>query len=157
MADAVGAANPESLRRETARVRRRRDDLSIAISALVAALLALPLAQSSWHGPEVSSVLAIAATAMLAGQRWAIAVIVIAELLLVPTVWPRAFLGDADTFTRVAALGSMFAIVPGLLAMKRGAAALVLVSGWRRTSKTCRRAYAVLIALGAIASLLPIL
>ena len=90
MADVVAQTHPATARRETARLRRRQGDLWIAISALAAALLALPLAQSSWHGPEVSSVLAIAATAMFAGQRWAIAVIVIAELLLVPTVWPRA-------------------------------------------------------------------
>ncbi len=153
----MSAPAPVRARRESARLRRRSGDLGIAISALVAALLALPLAQSSWHGPEVASVLAIAATAMLAGQRWAIAVIVIAELMLVPTVWPRAFLDGAETFTRVAALGSLLAIIPGVLAMKRGAAALVLVSGWRRTSRTCRRAHIVLIALGLFASMLPVL
>lgn len=143
--------------RETARARRRIGDLSIAVSAMIAALLALPLAQSSWHGPEVASVLAIAATAMFAGQRWAIAVIVIAQLLLLPTVWPRALSGDADQFTRFAALGSLLAIVPGLLATKRAAAALVLLTGWQRTRRSCRRAYAVMIAIGAIATLLPIL
>jgi hypothetical protein len=155
MAEA-SAVSPPRPRRETARLRRRRDDLWIAISALAAALLALPLAQSSWHGPEVSSVLAIAATAMFAGQRWAIAVIVIAELLLVPTVWPRAFLGEADAFTRVAAFGSLVALVPGVLAMRRAAAALVLVTGWRRTSEVCRRCHIVLVVLGFILSLLPI-
>jgi hypothetical protein len=127
------------------------------MSALVAAMFALPLAQSSWHGPEVASVLAIAATAMLAGQRWAIAVIVIAELLLIPTVWPRAFLPDAEALTRVAAFSSLVAVVPGVLASKRAAAALVLVTGWRRTSRTCRRFHAVLIAIGLIATSLPIL
>lgn len=157
MADAVGMASVARARRETARIRRRTSDLWIAISALAAALLALPLAQSSWHGPEVSSVLAIAAVAMFAGQRWAIAVIVIAELLLVPTVWPRAFLGSADTFTRFAALGSLLAMIPGVLATKRGAAALVLVGGWQRTSRICRRAHLMLLVIGAIAALLPIL
>jgi len=144
-------------RRATALARRRTSDLWIAITALVAALLALPLAQSSWHGPEVASVLAIAATAMFAGQRWAIAVIVIAELMLLPTVWPRAFLGGADPATRIAALGSLLAIIPGVLATKRGAAALVLISGWRRTSRTCRRAHAALMVLGAIVAMLPMI
>ena len=129
----------------------------MAVTALVAAMLALPLAQSSWHGPEVAAVLAIAATSMLAGQRWAIAVIVIAELLLIPTVWPRAFLAEADTFTRVAAFGSLVTLVPGLLAMRRAAAALVLVTGWRRTRVTCRRFHAALIVIGLIATFLPIL
>lgn len=159
MSDAVGSVAPtgQRIRRETALQKRRRDDLWVAISALGAALMALPLAPSSWHGPEVSATLAIAATAMFAGQRWAIAVIVLAELLLLPTVWPRAFLTSSDVVTRVAALGSVIAIVPGVLAMRRAAAALVLVSGWRRTSATCRRAHAVLVAIGVIAGMLPIL
>jgi hypothetical protein len=153
----VSARAPVRAPRETALARRRTSDLWIAISALVAALLALPLAQSSWHGPEVASVLAIAATAMFAGQRWAIAVIVIAELLLLPTVWPRAFLGDADPSTRVAALGSLLAIIPGVLATKRGAAALVLISGWQRTRRTCRRAHAAMMVVGAIVAMLPMI
>jgi hypothetical protein len=155
--DAVHSATPMRARRETARLRRRRDDLLIAITALAAALLTLPFAQTSWHGPEVSSVLAIAATAMLAGQRWAIAVIVIAQLLLLPTMWPRALLADADALTRVVALGSLVAMVPGVLAMRRAAAALVLVTGWERTSRTCRRCHVALIAMGFVAATLPLL
>jgi hypothetical protein len=156
--DAVhSSATPIRARRETARLRRRRDDLWIACTALVAALLALPSAQGSWHGPEVSSVLAISATAMLAGQRWAIAVVVIAQLLLLPTMWPRALLADADALTRVVALGSLIAMVPGVLAMRRAAAALVLVTGWERTSRTCRRCHLALLAMGLVVSTLPIL
>jgi hypothetical protein len=159
MADAVGSVAPaeQQARRETSLQKRRRDDLWLAISALGAALMALPLAPSSWHGPEVSATLAIAATAMFAGQRWSIAVIVLAELLLLPTVWPRAFLSSSDVIVRVAALGSVIAIVPGLLSIRRAAAALVLVSGWQRTSRTCRRAHAVLVAIGVVAGMLPIL
>ncbi len=155
MGDVVGSA-ARALRHETARVRRRRD-VWIGASALVAAMLALPFAQSSWHGPEVAAVLAVAATAMLAGQRWAIAVIVIAEMLLVSTVWPRAFLADADLVTRLAALGSLVAIVPGILAMRRAAAALVLVTGRPRTQKTCRRFHAMLVAIGLVATVVPML
>lgn len=159
MADAVGSVTRTEprARRATAQQKRRRDDLWIAISALGAALMALPLAPSSWHGPEVSATLAIAATAMFAGQRWAIAVVVLAELLLLPTVWPRAFLTSSDLVTRIAALGSVIAIVPGVLAMRRAAAALVLVSGWERTSRTCRRCHVVLVVIGVIAGLLPML
>src|SRR5687768_15809105 len=125
-------ATPTVARRETSRLRRRRDDLLIAMTALVGAMLALPLAQSSWHGPEVAAVLAIAATAMLAGQRWAIAVLVIAELMLLPTAWPRVMQGDP--VVRMMAAGTLIAMVPGLLAMRRAAAALVLLTGWQRTS-----------------------
>src|SRR6187401_409592 len=51
MADVVETPN-RIQRRQIARSRRRRDDFWIGSSALLAALCALPLAQSSWHGPE---------------------------------------------------------------------------------------------------------
>src|SRR2546423_4138960 len=106
-------------RRAVARSKRRREDVWIGATALVAAMLALPLAPSSWHGPEVASVLAVSATALLAGERWAVALVVIAELLLLPTIWPRAFLGGVAVWPgRIAALGSLIAIVPGLLAVR---------------------------------------
>ncbi|MBX3157382.1 MAG: hypothetical protein KF773_15510 [Deltaproteobacteria bacterium] len=159
MAEAVGSApaHPRYQRHETARLRRRRDDVWIAASALVAAMLSLPLAQSSWHGAEVAAVLAIAATSMLAGQRWAIAVVIVAELLLVPTVWPRVFLGDTSIALRIPALISLAAMVPGILAVRRGAAALVLVSGRRRTQRICRRFQLALVVTGLITTFLPLL
>ena len=158
MADVVQAAPfPERRWRRTARQRRRRSDVWIAATALIAAMLALPLAPSSWHGPEVAAVLAVAATALLAGQRWAIAVIVIAQLLLLPTVWPRAFLTDHDVMARLAALGSLAAMVPGIIATRRAAAALVLVTGRRRTQATCRRFHAGLVLAGVIATALPLI
>src|SRR5262245_51981382 len=105
MADGVGQGPSEQvidaplarapIRRAVFRARRHTNVAWLAISGLLAGLLALPLAQSTWHGPEVAAVLAVSATALFAGQRWAIAVIVIADLFLLPTVWPRAFLeGD---------------------------------------------------------------
>ena len=102
--------------------------------------------------------LAVSATALLAGQRWAVALVVIAELLLVPTIWPRAFLGGIDLWPgRIAALGSLIAIVPGLLAARRAAAALVLLSGWQRTGAMCRRVHAGLVAGGVLVVLLSLL
>src|SRR5688572_16903807 len=95
MADAVQSVD-RTQRRHLARTKRRRDDMWMGMTALVAAMAALPLAQSSWHGPEVASTLAVSAVALLAGQRWAIAVVLIAELMLLPTIWPRAFLGGVE-------------------------------------------------------------
>jgi len=143
-------------RRATAILRRRRDDMWIASTALVAALVALPLGPTSWHGPEVASVLAVAATAMLAGQRWAVAIVVLAELLLLPTIWTRAFLPADGLALQLVALGAMFAIVPGLLAMRRAAAALVLVTGRPRTQRVCRRVQLALVATGLVMSVLPL-
>ena len=101
--------------------------------------------------------LAVSATALLAGQRWAIALIVLAQLLLLPTVWPRAFLPGSDLVVRLAALGSLIAVVPGVVATRRAAAALVLVTGRRRTQRTCRRFQAGLVLAGLIAAVLPLL
>jgi hypothetical protein len=145
------------LRHKVARERVRRGDLWIGATALVAAMLALPLAQSSWHGPEAASVLAVGAIALLAGQRWAIGVVAIAELLLVPTVTSRAFTTALDLWPgRIAALCALIAIVPGLLAMRRASAALVAVTGRRRTRKACRRFHIALVALGALACVAPL-
>ena len=138
--------------------KRRRDEVWIAATAMIAAMLVLPLAPSSWHGPEVASVLAVAATALFAGQRWAIAVIVIAELLLVPTIWPRAFFPDHGGLAlRMMAFGSLIAVVPGLLAMRRAAAALVVLGGLRRTRSVCRRFQVGLVLMGLVAGILPLL
>jgi hypothetical protein len=162
MADVVGSAAPRprvirhgTARNSVARFKRRRDDLWIASTALVAAMLALPLAQSSWHGPEVASVLAVSATAMLAGQRWAIALVVICELLLIPTVLPRTFAVSGDFTVGLAALISMIALVPGVLAMRRAAAALVLITGYRRTPQTIRRFQLGLVASGVLGLIVP--
>jgi len=143
-------------RRQVALARRKAGDLWVAVTALVAAFLALPLAQSTWHGAEASAVLAIGATAMLAGQRWAIAIVVVAELMLVPTVWPRAFV-DGTFPSNVIALVTLAAIVPGIVALRRAAAALVLVSGRARTQRTCRQFQLALGAIGVVLASLPVL
>ena len=120
-------------------------------------MVALPIGQNTWHGPEVAAVLAIGATALLAGQRWAIAVIVLAELLLVPTVFSRAFLASPELLPRNAALTALFALVPGVLSIRRAAAALVLVTGRNRTSQMCRRFHAALVGVGTVATVLPLI
>jgi hypothetical protein len=120
-------------------------------------MLALPMAQSSWHGPEVASTLAVSAVALLAGQRWAVALIFIAQLLLLPTIWPRAFFGGVELWPgRIAALGSLIMIVPGLLNARRAAAAMVLVAGLERSRLTCRRVQYAFAALGVVTALLPL-
>ena len=144
-------------RRQAIAVARRRDDLWIGTTALLAALIALPLGPNSFHGPEVASILAVAATAMLAGQRWAVAIVVLAELLLVPTISTRAFASEGGLALHLAALASLIAIVPGALAIRRAAAALVLVTGRPRTQVMCRRVHIALVATGVLMTALPLL
>ncbi len=127
----------------------------IALSGLVSAGLALPLAPSAWHGPEVAAILAVAAIALLAGQRWAVAVIVLAELCLLPTVWPRAVLGAGGS-PRWIALATLTAIVPGVRAMPQAAVALAAMTGGR-TERMCRCTHIGLLAIGVFAVLAPLL
>jgi hypothetical protein len=82
--------------------------------------------------------------------------IVIADLFLLPTVWPRAFL-EGDMVSRIIALTTLAAIVPGVLATRRAATVLVVMTGQRRTQLICRRVHAGLIVVGVIAALVPLL
>jgi hypothetical protein len=128
----------------------------LALSGLISAGLALPLAPGAWHGPEVAAILAVAAIALLAGQRWAVAVIVLAQLCLLPTVWPRAVLGTGGS-PRLIALATLTAIIPGVLAMPRAAVALAAMTGHSQTERMCRCTHAGLLALGVLAVLAPLL
>ena len=155
--DVVLAAPEVRPRRTVSRHRTQRKDLWLAATGLLGGLLALPLAQSTWHGPEVAAVLVVSATALFAGQRWAIALIVIADLFLLPTVWPRAFLTDGDPVSRVMAIVTLAAIVPGIIAMRRAAAVIVVMTGQHRTQRTCRRVHMGLVAVSVIAVVVPLL
>jgi len=128
----------------------------LALSGLAGAGLALPLAPGAWHAPEFAAILAVSAIALLAGQRWAIAAIVIAELCLLPTVWPRAVL-EPGWISRLISLATLTAIVPGVLAMPRAAVALVGVTGRGGTERTYHRMRLGLIGLAVVAVLLPLL
>ncbi len=160
MADVVATsqARPRSRAQTESVARRRRDDRWIGTTALFAALLTLPLAQSSWHGSEVAAVLAVAATALLAGERWAIAVVAVAELLLAPSVAAHAFVGGLALWPgRIASLAALIAIVPGLLALRRAAATLVIVTGRERSRAMCRRFQIGLVIVGVLAMLVPLI
>lgn len=128
----------------------------LALSGLVSAALALPLAPSAWHGPEVAAILAVAAISLLAGQRWAVAVIVLAEFFLLPTVWPRALLGAGGN-SRLIALATLTAIIPGVLAMPRAAVVLAAMIGRGETERMCRCTHVGLLAIGVFAVLAPLL
>jgi hypothetical protein len=136
--------------------REHHRDGWLALTALVGAAMALPLAQSAWHGPEVAAILAVAAISLLAGQRWAVAVIVLAELCLLPTVWPRAVLGPT-WLPRLVAIATLTAIVPGVLAMPRAAIALAGMVGRGRTERMYRCTHVALLLIGVFAVLAPLL
>jgi hypothetical protein len=126
------------------------------LSGLVVAGLALPLAQSAWHGPEVAAILAVSAIALLAGQRWAIAVLVLAELFLLPTIWPRALLGSG-VVPRLVAFATLIAIIPGVLALPRATAVLAGMIGRGTTPQRSRYTHIGLVAIGVFALITPLL
>lgn len=136
--------------------RAHHGDGWLAWTGLAGAGLALPLAQGAWHGPEFAAILAVSAIALLAGQRWAIAAIVLAELCLLPTVWPRAVL-ENGAISRLIAFATLAAIVPGVRAMPRAAIALVGVTGRGPTERRCRHTHIGLVAIGIIATIAPLL
>lgn len=142
--DAVAAGR--WARRLSARARQRRRALIVGLSGTAAAGLALPFTTAS---PEAASILAVAAMAMLAGQRWALGVIIVAELALVRALLPIALQPPLD-HGAVLSWVSLAAMVPGILAMRRGAAALALLAMRRRTSAACRLIHAALLVLALL-------
>jgi hypothetical protein len=133
----------------------QRDDRRegwLVLSSLVGAGLALPLAQSTWHGPEVAATLAVAAITLLAGQRWAIAVIVLSDLFLLPTVLPRVVVGPG-WLARLIAVATLLAIVPGLRAMPRAAIVLARMAGPTGTERMYRCTHLALRAIGMFAAI----
>lgn len=102
-------------------------------ASLFAALLALPLSQTSWQSPEIAAVLAVAAVAVLAGHRWALAIIALAELCLLPSMLPRLGPSSADE-VRLAAGGCALAMAPGLLGVRHAFGAFTDIVHWRRSA-----------------------
>ena len=126
------------------------------MTGLLGAGLALPLAQSTWHGPEVAAVLAVAAIALLAEQSWAVAVLVLAELCLLPTVLPRAVLGPG-WIPRLVAVATLTALAPGVRAMPQAASALATITGHALAERVYRYAHLALLVIGVSAVLVPLL
>lgn len=129
-------------RRIAARARRRRADLIVGGAAALSAALALPFTTS----PEAAAVLAVAATALLAGQRWALGVVVVAELALLRSQLALTLAPPAEANLPALWLGAL-AAAPVLGSTRRGAAALALLVRGRRTRATCRLAHAGLLVL----------
>lgn len=148
------AAMAKEGRRQQARSRLRRSDHVIGVSSLVGAAAAMPLAAS----PEAAAILAVAAMALLAGQRWAIGVVMVAQLTLIAALLPFVLATPPPSqMATAAAWLSVIAAFPCLAATRRGAAALALLSGLRRTRATCRLIHVALLVLTVLAGCAPLL
>lgn len=113
----------------------------------------MPLARTM-HGPEAAATLAVAAMALMAGQRWALGLVAVAQLLLLAAL-TSLLSATIDTVSLVFILASLGLLLPGLWSMRRAAATLVVLIQRRRTRVSCRRMYALLRISAAAAVVLP--
>jgi hypothetical protein len=95
-------------------------NLVVGLLGLVAALAVLPL-PTVGQTPEIASILAISAVALLAGQRWALPVVVLADVALIGALWPRAVAIPPDQLAQVGVLLGIAGTLPGLIALGRAA------------------------------------
>jgi hypothetical protein len=96
----------------------------IGCFGLVAALAVFPL-PTVGSTPEIASIVAVAAIALLAGQRWAMPLLVLADIALCGALWPRAFFQDPPS--RAAQLGVLLGIagaLPGVISIGRASVPL---------------------------------
>jgi hypothetical protein len=136
------------------RVRRER---WLGATGLVAAVAALPL-PGHGHSPELAATLAIGALALLAGFRWGLAVLVVAEIFLVGAVWPLAILAKPPSVAaQIAVLISCCGAIPGVLSLRTGAAEVVGLCGLRRNRQGIAVARTALVATSVLVWSLPFL
>ena len=97
-----------------------RGEVLVAISGLVAGLLALPLPPIA-GGPEIAATLAVVAVIALAGSRWSLALVVASEVLLVATYAPYVIGGGGGEVMRGLGIASAAAALPGMISFGRSA------------------------------------
>ncbi len=110
-------------------------DLWIGCFGLIAALAVLPLPTVS-DTPEIASILAVGAIALLAGHRWGLAVVVLADIALIGALWPRAFIHDpTSTEAQVGVALGLLGALPGLVSVRRGIPAIAELLIGRATAR----------------------
>ena len=120
---------------------------TVTISALVAALVALPLPPVS-HAPEIAATLAVGAIVAMVGLRWGVAILALTDALLIAALWPLvAHGGGLDVQLPPAA--ACAAAAPGVFWIGRAAPHALELLGVRRSPRAHRQARAVM-TLGAV-------
>lgn len=134
-------------------LQHRRRDVVLAVSGLLAALVALPLAP---HGgsPEITAALAVAAVAVLAGHRWAVGLVVIGALLAWPDLVARIASRHGEPGEPLAAGIAAVVMVPALISVRRAAALLLASLGVERGHVRVRVAQAAVLSSGVVGAML---
>ncbi len=128
---------------------------AVTVSALVAALLALPLPPID-QGPEIAASLAIGAVIVLAGLRWGLALLGVTEALLVATFAPFVWSGDPGDPLRLVGAAAILATLPGLWSIRRAAPHWLDLLGVRRSPAAFRAARRFLVAGALVILALPL-
>lgn len=98
------------------------------MTGLAAALAVLPLPAHA-NSPEIAAALAIGALATLAGFRWGVGIVVLAEIFLVAAVWPLAILARPPSVpAQIAVAIACVGAGPGLWRLRGGARDVVALA-----------------------------
>jgi len=131
-------------------MRTPRLELWIGALGLLAALAVLPLPTVKVT-PEVAAVLAVTAVALLAGERWALPILVLADVALIGLLWPRAFIHDPPSqAARVGVFLGLAGALPGIVAFGRAAPALAELVLGRPTQRAHAYVRAILVVSSAL-------
>ena len=98
-------------------------DRWIGCFGLIAALAVMPL-PTVGSTPEIASIVAVVSIALLAGQRWALPLVVLSDLALVGALWPRAFAVPPDHLAEIGVLLGLAGALPGFIALGRASGPL---------------------------------
>ena len=123
--------------RLAARRRRRRRELLTAGLGAVAAVTTLPQT-GTVHGAEIAAVLLLASLAVIAGHRWALAILTLAELSLVAALSPKLTTWPPDPVALATTAIAIAAMVPGLFRTDRAAVGLAELCGIRKNPRNLR-------------------
>jgi hypothetical protein len=132
-----------------------RWERTVTVSALIAALLALPLPPIA-AGPEIASTLAVGAVITLAGVRWGMALLVATEVLLLLTFAPFVVDGEAGDGLRLVGAASCLATLPGLWSIRRVTPHALALLGMGAHPSAARAARRVLVAGALVLVALPL-
>jgi len=124
-------------------------DRWIGSFGLIAALAVFPL-PTEGSTPEIASIVAVAAIALLAGQRWALPIVVLADLALVGALWPRAFHDPPDPLAQLGLCLGLIGALPGAASLSRAAQPLAELVTGRASDRRRRIAHAAIVLCAAV-------
>jgi hypothetical protein len=98
----------------------RNPAIWVAGTGLLGAILVMLLPGTLGQSSEIAAVLAVGALAMLAGHKWALLIVALADAMLVGRVWPVIAFPEHQSSVAVAiAMFALLAAVPGLVQLGR--------------------------------------